>query len=344
MNTFPNGLWVRQTPLVPGFAGESAAALVQRTLAQHGLASPSIQMATVPHMRQGQPAQPLAPGARFESGKFGNAAGQRDYWLYTPGSAKGGMAGLIVMLHGCTQTPQDFAAGTAMNLHAERHGLGILYPAQARGANAQSCWNWFSKADQRRDRGEPAILSGMTRQIIAGSGVPPAQVFVAGLSAGAAMAVILGEAYPDQFAAVGAHSGLPFGAASDVASAFAAMAGQPAKAGLAPSSGRKPATIVFHGTGDTVVHPDNGTRIVADALSGNGTQVQTVEHGQAQGRAFSRTITSGTGSPNVEHWVVEGMGHAWSGGQAAGSYTDRAGPDASAEMVRFFLQSTPAKD
>ncbi|MFZ1468483.1 MAG: PHB depolymerase family esterase [Paracoccaceae bacterium] len=338
MKLFPNGPNGRRIPLAPSAIPGSAAALVQQTLAQHGLAAPGLL--------GGHPAQmpsDLPKGARFDRDQFACGAGQRDYWLYTPGSAKDGGAGLVVMLHGCTQTPQDFAAGTGMNQHAERHGLSVLYPAQSRGANAQSCWNWFSQADQRRDRGEPAILSGMARQIVANQNIPPSRIYVAGLSAGGAMAVILGEAYPDLFAAVGAHSALPFGVASDVASAFSAMAGHPTKGGLTTTSGIKSPTIVFHGTADTTVHPNNGQRIAKDATSHGMAQVQTVEHGRTGGRSFSRAITSSDPGQLVEHWVVEGLGHAWSGGQDAGSYTDTKGPDASAEMVRFFLQADKEK-
>ena len=337
MRLFPNGLSGRLPPLA---SASGAEALVQRTLAQHGLAAPALNGKIGGLFREAAlPTANVPEGARFDSGSFTCAAGQRDYWLYTPASAKDGANGLVLMLHGCTQTPQDFAVGTAMNLHAERHGLGILYPAQSRGANAQSCWNWFSKADQRRDRGEPAILSGVTRKISADLDIPSGRVFVAGLSAGGAMAVIMGEAYPDLYAAVGAHSGLPFGAASDVPSAFSAMAGHPTKGGVSPTSGAKVPTIVFHGTADVTVHPSNGARIAHDAMETCATQLQTVEQGRAGGRKFSREITFSDAEVLVEHWAIEGLGHAWSGGQDAGTYTDAQGPDASAEMIRFFLQT-----
>lgn len=334
MKLFPNGLSGRL--MARGFDTAAANALVQRTLAQHGLAGSALSDSQ-PMMRGKAPSAPADP--RFQPGAYACAAGARDYWLYTPDPATGAPKGLVVMLHGCTQTPQDFAAGTAMNVHAARHSLAVLYPGQARGANAQSCWNWFSKADQRRNRGEPAILSGMAAQIIAQHAIPPTRVFVAGLSAGGAMAVILAETYPEMFAAVGVHSGLPYGAACDVPSAFAAMAGQPAKGGLAGSGKSAVPTIVFHGSADSTVHPSNGQRIVQGALAGCRAQVQTVHQDRAAGRDFTCTITSGEGHRLVEHWDVSGMGHAWSGGQAAGSHTDAKGPDASAEMVRFFLQT-----
>lgn len=337
MKFTPNGLRDRMMSL--GQGGGGAAELVQRTLAQHGLAGPM----HLPFGQAGPDRADLPAGARFDSGTFACAAGERAYLLYIPASAQAGVKGLVVMLHGCGQAPQDFAAGTAMNRHAEQNGLAVLYPAQARGANAQSCWNWFSKADQRRDRGEPAILSAMTRKIAADHDIDAGRIFVAGLSAGGAMALILGTVYPDLYAAVGVHSGLPYGAAGDMASAFAVMAGQAASGGVTRPAAKLPPVIVFHGSADTTVHPDNGLRIAQEALPQTGPQVQSVDRGQAGGRNYVRSVTSGTGSaPMVEHWLVEGMGHAWSGGDGAGSYTDTQGPDASAEMLRFFLETSGA--
>ena len=223
-----------------------------------------------------------------------------------------------------------------MNALAEAHRFVVVYPQQSRGDNAQSCWNWFSLGDQRRDRGEPAIIAGLSREIAARHDVPNDKVFVAGLSAGAAMAVILGGTYPDLFQAVGAHSGLPAGAAKDVPSAFAAMGGRDAVSTPREKATR---TIVFHGSADGTVHPSNGDRIVRQALEGSsGQSLQTEDTGSVGGRSYRR-ITTATpdGRAAVEHWIVEGMGHAWSGGQAAGSYTDPQGPDASAEMIRFFF-------
>jgi poly(hydroxyalkanoate) depolymerase family esterase len=337
MKLFPNGLSGRMIP--SGLGAETASDLVRRTLAQHGLGAKGLASSLSSFRQDRAPSTaPQVDGARWAGGAFTCKAGSRDYWLYLPASAKSCPTGLVVMLHGCTQTPQDFAAGTAMNDHAERHGFAVLYPAQARGANAQSCWNWFSKADQRRNRGEPAVLVGMTAQITAEHSIPSKQIFIAGLSAGGAMAVILGETYPEVFSGVGVHSGLPYSAASDVASAFAAMAGQSTKSGVSPIQNRRTSTIVFHGVADATVHPGNGARIAQDALSGAAAQVQTVEKGQTGGRGFTRTLTSSQNGSTVEHWEIAGLAHAWSGGQPAGSYTDVRGPDASAEMVRFFLQ------
>lgn len=336
--------------------------LVQRTLAQHGLAPQSGQAArqempsmpslesmlakfAVPSSNAGQTDVAIPAGAHFRSDKFTCPAGSRTYRTYIPASAAEGVTGVVMMLHGCMQTPEDFAAGTGMNALAELHRLVIVYPAQSRGDNAQSCWNWFSRGDQRRGRGEPAILAGIASRISEEHGVGPDRTFVAGLSAGAAMAVILGETYGDVFAAVGAHSGLPAGAAKDVASAFAAMAGNALDAVSQPIAKCKSRTIVFHGTADATVHPSNGAAIAKRAVDAGAPQsIETSKNGEAAGRRFTRTITSDLqGKPIVEHWSIDGQGHAWSGGQPAGSYTDATGPDASVEMIRFFF-NTPDKE
>lgn len=335
-----------------GSAAEYANDLVQRTLAQHGLAAPSKDMVDAPRNAGSKnpraaptaktaklrSAPELPDGASFKEAQYSCAEGERRNLTYVPASATGGVQGLIVMLHGCTQTPEDFAAGTRMNELAETHRLVIVYPHQSRGENAQSCWNWFRRGDQMRDRGEPAILAGLAREIAVQHKIPADKVFVAGLSAGGAMAAILGEAYPEVFAAVGVHSGLPVGSAKDVPSAFSAMAGNP----MPRASGTRDQTariIVLQGTADSTVHPRNADEIVRQALdAGPGQTLQTEEKGKASGRSYTRTSTfDSSGVALVEHWQIDGLGHAWSGGSAEGSYTDGQGPDASAEMVRFFL-------
>jgi len=266
-----------------------------------------------------------------------------------PASAGEGLRGLIVMLHGCTQTPEDFAAGTAMNAQAEAHRLLVAYPAQSAGDNPMSCWNWFRPGDQMRAAGEPAIIAGLTASIVAEFGIPHDSVFIAGLSAGGAMAAVMGATYPERYAAVGVHSGLAHGAASDVVSAFAAMRGETDLA-LRPARCQRaghdsaPRMIVFHGTGDTTVHPSNAERIVASARSTGPIGEPRSERGTTGGgRGYLRTVAERPdGRPGVECWMIEGAGHAWSGGHPSGSYTDPGGPDASAEMVRFFL-SAPAR-
>ena len=273
---------------------------------------------------------PLPDGARFDSGTVTCAQGSRDYRVYIPDLNGAAPTGLIMMLHGCTQSPVDFAKGTGMNQLADKHGLVVVYPAQSRGANMQSCWNWFAAADQARDAGEPAILAELAGQMQRDHRIPQGRCFVAGLSAGAAMAVILGQTYPDVFDAVGAHSGLPYKAAHDMPSAFAAMGAR----GAHGQKAQPIPTIVFHGDTDHTVNAANGQRIAEDAATGP----QVIDDGTIGKRRFTRsTVLATEGHPVMEHWTIAGLGHAWSGGSAAGSYTDPDGPDASTEMVRFFL-------
>lgn len=275
---------------------------------------------------------------RFVAGRHANAADHRDYKLYIPPGAGQRALPLVVMLHGCTQHPDDFAAGTAMNEAALAQGFYVLYPAQSTQANPQRCWNWFKHSHQQAERGEPALLAGMTRAVMAEHRIDADRVYVAGLSAGGAMAAILGQAFPTLYAAVGVHSGLAAGSAGDLPSALAAMrAGAPANQRLAPM---QVPTIAFHGDADATVHPRNAEQVIdAVAAAAGG----TVEHAPAAPGAGTRRATrsvhrTGDGRVVAEHWLVHGAGHAWSGGRSAGSYTDPQGPDASAEMLRFFLE------
>ena len=283
------------------------------------------------------PAPPDLPaGAQFLSLTHASAPGSLVYRLYIPASRRDVPMPLVVMLHGCTQTPEDFAIGTGMNALAEEFGCLIAYPAQPSGANAQNCWNWFRPQDQARDRGEPAVIAGLTRDILRDPPADPARVYVAGLSAGGAPAALVAAAYPDMFCAVGVHSGLPVGGARDVPSAFAAMQNGSAGDGHCATV----PTIAFHGLADSTVHPDNSAAVLAQALHARPGLRSKVEIGTARGgRTFRRTsYASGDGATMAEHWQIDRAGHAWSGGQTGGSYTDPKGPDASREMLRFFLQ------
>jgi poly(hydroxyalkanoate) depolymerase family esterase len=276
--------------------------------------------------------------------RHANAAGQRNYKLYVPGGYRNEPVPLVVMLHGCTQDADDFAAGTRMNALAETHGFIVAYPIQPQAANASKCWNWFKPGDQQRDQGEPSLIAGITRDVMASHAIDPARVYVAGLSAGGAMAAIMAQSYPDLYAAAGVHSGLPVGCAHDLPSALAAMrGGKPkAKAGKAHAGGHatqspRCSLIVFHGDADATVHQTNAGELVrgftveeAAPRRAPSTRADTRQHTVQQ-------MTS-TGGGTAELWTIHGAPHAWSGGSSCGSYTDPTGPDASAEMVRFFLE------
>ena len=313
--------------------------------------------------RHEQPGRQPAGQTGFSSSEFTHAGLSIPYRLYIPSTHPARPMPLLVLLHGCTQDATDFATGTAMNDVADENGIAVLYPSQTASANVNKCWNWFEPAHQRRGAGEPAALSAMTRLVISEHALDPHRVFVAGMSAGGAMAVVLGEQYPELFAAVGVHSGLPSGVASNVMQALSAMKGgsdsairrrpRSFKKGVANSiSDRGQPTIVFHGARDQTVDAANAQAIVSDCLeraSEVGEHI-TSECRQTVAGLHEVTVTTHRGSTQrsnsqrviCEYWHLHAAGHRWSGGDPAGTHTDASGPNASAEMVRFFLSNVEA--
>ncbi len=290
------------------------------------------------------------PTTNFSEASFPFGAKTYPYRLYVPTAVSALPRPLIVLLHGCKQDAQDFAQGTAMNALAEQHGCMVLYPEQLTKANQARCWNWFEPEHQQVDQGEPGMIAALTRYVLSGDHgglqADPDRVYIAGLSAGGAMAAVVAGLYPDLFAAVGVHSGLPAGAAQDMLSAFTAMR-------TGANKGKKNVmlvplpTIVFHGSADTTVHPDNGDHITNAALAAWEALGVPLKKGQsqvqAQGGATQATThvlvyRNADGPSYVEHWRIDDGPHAWSGGDAAGSFTAPEGPSASEAMLSFFLQ------
>lgn len=279
----------------------------------------------------------------FRLHRFACQAGALDYKLFVPAGLQVRGAPLLVMLHGCTQSPDDFARGTRMNALAVEHGYVVAWPAQSVERNPNRCWNWFRSEDQQRSQGEPAMLAALTSHLVERNGLDARRVYVAGLSAGGAMAAVLAATHPDVYAAIGVHSGLATGLASDIPSAFAAMRKGDRRRKAAGTRGHPVPAIVFHGDGDKTVHPRNGEGVVEQSLGSGGhggqpgRQTASERRSAPGGRDYTRTIhRHADGRVVAEHWLVHGSPHAWSGGDAAGSYTDPAGPDASAQMLRFF--------
>lgn len=280
---------------------------------------------------------PGSDDPRFTSHALTTAAGALSYKLFVPEDRDRDLA-LILMLHGCTQDPDDFARGTRMNRLADEFGVVVAYPHQPRSANANGCWNWFDRRHQSPGAGEPAKLAALAQALSGEFGIAPERVFAAGLSAGAAMADVLAETYPEVFPKVGLHSGLPYGAAHDVMSAFAAMKGD-ATVQRSIASGGASRKIIIHGTADQTVHASNGDRIFEEMRARHPDSTLIVSDVKSSGKSATRqALISTSGKVWAEYLPIEGAGHAWSGGDRVGSFTDPDGPDASREMVRFFLR------
>jgi poly(hydroxyalkanoate) depolymerase family esterase len=304
----------------------------------------------------------LAAGGTFTQYRYSGLAGSRPYYVYTPVKYDGEPVPLVVMLHGCSQDPLIFASDTRMNELADTERFIVVYPQQTVTADAGRCWHWYLPTSQSRGSGEPAIIAGITQAVIADWkwNIDLHRVYLAGFSAGAAMAVIMGATYPDLFAAIGEESGLEYGAASDGTSAQTALLlggpspdqqGRAAYAAMGAQARVVP-VITFHGTSDTRVSTVNGDQVVqqwmaTDQLasqnaykpnfaSPSSTQLGTA--GGLQGRAYTtRRWTDMAGRVIQEYWTIAGMGHAWSGGPSGGSFTDPLGPSATDNMYAFFI-------
>ena len=331
----------QQAPAQQAPAQDRSAPFVDLNPAPDWVARFKARMPAMPGQGFGSPAKTVSPAThgpgQFLSGSYTNEAGTRNYRLYVPSTPAPGPRPLVVMLHGCKQNPEDFAAGTTMNLLAEDSGCLVLYPEQTGSANHSHCWNWFEPAHQGRGQGEASLIAGMTREVVREHGLDAGRVYVAGLSAGGAMAAVLAAAYPDIYAAAGVHSGLAAGSAHDLMSALNAMKGAAKKKRKAAASAKPVPVIVFHGDRDAIVHPSNGQTVYQQF-----TQGANLKESEERGAGHTRTMAlDAAGKVVAEHWTMHGAGHAWSGGSAAGSYAEPSGPNASAEMLRFFLAQRP---
>jgi poly(hydroxyalkanoate) depolymerase family esterase len=354
------------------YAANRAVIEGSRGLGNRAAGSPAVptqHASTQPRLREGvrhhgSGDAPPGGGGTWERFTYTGPAGSRPYFLYTPpGLGQSAAAPLVVMLHGCTQTPADLARGTRMNEAADRHGFAVAYPQQTNQHNRQTCWNWFVAHHQARGSGEPALLAGIAEEATASLGamVDPGRVFVAGMSAGAAAAVVMGATYPDLFSAIGVHSGLHYRIATSQQAAFEAMkrgGNEPGRRGADAFAAmgehaRVMPVIVVHGSDDGVVRPVNGDQLVEQWLATNRlaaggspaadlARPSSVVRGQVnEGHSYTRSRWSDSGGHLVQEYLkVAGLGHAWSGGAPTGSYTDGRGPDASEAMCEFFAQAS----
>lgn len=299
---------------------------------------------------RGLPGSDPSLGNRSLDGSYTDDIGTLKYELYLS-SALRKRPPLFVMLHGASQTASDFAIGTRMAEVVEECGGIALFPEQSRSAHPFGSWNWYDTRHQLAEGGEPSLIVGLTRKIAADHGADQRRIYVAGMSSGGAMAVILGQAFPGVYAAVGVHSGIPRGAAHDLMSALRTMnSGPPESWTERPEPSHLIPTIVFHGDRDRTVHPLNAMAVIAQALRREGESAETADTLSAGPTPMpgGREVTLTThrrdaATSDAELWIVHGIGHAWTGGSAKGSYTDESGPDATREMLRFFLTQSLAR-
>jgi len=281
----------------------------------------------------------------FEWHTYTGAGGTRRYRLFVPaGYDAARPAPLVVMLHGCTQDPDDFARGTRFNDAAASAGVLVAWPEQPAASQVQKCWSWYDPAHQAAAGGEPALIAGITHEVMASHAVDVSRVYIAGVSAGAAMAVNTAASHPGLYAAVASHSGIPYRAASDVPHALGVMrSGSPDPAILAYAlqdalGSRAMPLIAIHGAADHVVAPVNSRQLAATWAGVLRVQSSAPQQATEGGLAVERTRWKGAdGKTAVELVIVDGLGHAWSGGSPEGTFTDARGPDASRVILRFLL-------
>lgn len=291
---------------------------------------------------------PPGPGDWLQGLALG-PGGPRRFYVYRPPGLRarpGQRLPLLLMLHGCGQDARDFAVGTRMNRIAARAGFLVLYAEQDRIAHAQGCWNWFATRSGRA-QAEAATLLSAVDQACQFYGADPARVAVAGLSAGAGMAALLATQWPSRFAAVAMHSGVGPGAASSTATALQAMQGVRAPKVQAPHASvaaALPALLVLQGDADRVVDARNALALCEAWAQASGAAIQPAQPRQRGQRLPMLWQDWRQGRRvQVRCITVQGLGHAWSGGGARGSFTDPQGPDASALVAAFVGRAFAAR-
>ena len=281
----------------------------------------------------------------------------REYLVYVP-RAYGGWRRrpLLVLLHGCRQTPEDFAAATRIAALADSNGWLVLLPRQSSKANAWTCWNWFDKATSA-GRGEAAIVVAQIRAVQRAYRVHPRRIFVAGMSAGGCLAAVLGLRHPKLFAGVAAHSAVACGAASGPMAAMQVLAhGADTAVEQIGATARDAASrralpvplLVVHGGDDHVVSLRNARQLVRQYLVFNGRldpKEMAPDELPPPDREITQQLSPGRTATTIEYRDgartlvrmvrVDGLGHAWSGGDATFPYNDPLPPDATALLGAF---------